>query len=151
MLKYPSSFFSSFVGVLRAFENRDNGRKKLALIWENMLKEKSFSIQNGMEKIFFCIFSICSCFTERIKSSLRAHLHIATKIPSSTFHRSFIEFFVVMHEIFYDGINFLWKIPFAIFLKKIKLIKKGHRSFIDLYRIFVHDHEKFDEASMKRR
>ena len=37
---------------------------------------------------------------------------------SSTFHRRFIEFFVAMHEIFDDGINFSWKYPFRNFLKK---------------------------------
>ena len=34
------------------------------------------------------------------EATVRAHLHIASKMPSSMFHRSFIEFFVVMHEFF---------------------------------------------------
>ena len=34
---------------------------------------------------------------------------------SSTFHRSFIDFFVDMHEMFDDGINFSWKFTFRNF------------------------------------
>ena len=44
-----------------------------------------------------------------------AHLHIATKKPSSKFHRRFIEFFVAMHE-FFD------EIYLSHFFQKLKLI-----------------------------
>ena len=66
---------------------------------------------------------------------------------SSTFHRRFIEFFMVINEIFDDRIYFSWKYTFRN-LKKINLkwlSSKLHRRFIEK---FVHDREKFDEASM---
>ena len=66
----------------------------------------------------------------------RAHLHIATNRPSSTFHRSYIEFFVIMHEVFDE-----------IYLSQF-FSAKLHRHFIEN---FVHDQEKFDEMSMKLR
>ena len=39
---------------------------------------------------------------------------------SSTFHRSFVELFVVMHEILDDGINFSMKYTFRNFFQKLK-------------------------------
>ena len=64
-----------------------------------------------------------------IFSSLRVHLHIVTKMPSSKLHRRLIEFFVVMHEFFEDislSLCFFFQIKI-----KINLIS-FRRRFIDI-------------------
>ena len=69
---------------------------------------------------------------------------------SSTFHRSFIEFFMVMHDISMMSLIFV-EMYLLQFFSKIKvnlkwLTSKLHRPFIEK---FVRDNEKFNEASMK--
>ena len=55
---------------------------------------------------------------------LRAHSNEKVVIEaSSTFHRSFIEFFVVKHEFFDDATNFSMKDTFRNIFQKFKLIK----------------------------
>ena len=52
---------------------------------------------------------------------------------SSTFHRSFIEFSVVMHEFFDDAMIFSMKYTFRNIFQKFKVIKTScHRSFSDI-------------------
>ena len=86
------------------------------------------------------------CLGKERAAELRAHFHIASKMPSSNLHRRFIE----------ASSNFWWsytKIPFTISFQKIKINLKLptsqlHRCLIET---LVHAHEKFDEVSMKRR
>ena len=87
---------------------------------------------------------------------LKPYLHIASKIPLSKLHLRFIEassnFSWSCTKVSMMALIFRGNIPFAIFFQfKInlnRLSSKLHRHFIEK---FVHGHEKFDEASMKRR
>ena len=74
-------------------------------------------------------------------------------MPSSKLHRRFIE----AHRIFRGHARiFRWNVQegnFKLILIFWKKIEKGifHQKIRGIIEIFVHDHEKFDEASMKRR
>ena len=115
-------------------------------IWNNKTICQTFSLlqikfcPNLARKLFyhwkfesyanFRVLTICEYNTATI-TTLKAHLHIASKMPSSNLHRIFRGH----ARIFRWWLEFFDEMYISqLFFKKIK---------------FVHDREKFDDASMK--